>query len=627
MDSVQLNEIGARLASAFHDLDNIETDIDFPGSGTDESHISSTGSSFHEVNYRLRTLTESLDTLYSIATDIRNPRNRPSRTTDHLYSIVPGNARSAYVSEREEVEVNIVAYIQRQDIQTSIATEDTDAFCSHYASPTNWLVRRTGIANARRKQQFVYWKNHAIRLSAAVSKPGHVKPVDPKRGQVAETSVPLTTPNAPGPMVLSLAASAIKLSAGNLLKPDDLKSVISHYSRVSTTVDLSGKRLCWPTPPQPIMHSTCKWTPGDCTSFMTCSRTTAPTNTVRTLIGLWHCQDVESEFETQPDFVQHLKSVHPEKPPEQLSDELLGAAVGPSNLPHRDCPFCPIAFPDITEMQKHVLFHLERLALLAMPVAQGDVDDGDISVHSADNHNAQMRGRQASVLEDFYFLKMEIETPYQVYRNGYSTNKTFYDSLSIGRWTYNPGRTYDRTCMVYYSILDPESAVTYYIGTGCDEYKIVCDFENIMELRLQNNQKEIVLQLNQPTRFYRALDRGGTEFRQCNDFTEDQQATMHLTHILRCRDYDGSSFIEEYTLLEEWICRTRLQRPSDSPLLLGLDVLSIADEASTDQGNLAIQRWLSVLPEDSDDPYLTPSSDDRMTSLPREWWYSFPSHM
>ncbi|KAF2174374.1 hypothetical protein K469DRAFT_536329, partial [Zopfia rhizophila CBS 207.26] len=82
---------------------------------------------------------------------------------------------------------------------------------------------------------------------------------------------------------------------------------------------------------------------------------------------VWHCQVHGEEFETQPEYVQHLDSKHTHSKPECYSSELIAAVVGPSLKPHRNCPFCPTPFSDTIQMQKHIAYHLERIALFALP--------------------------------------------------------------------------------------------------------------------------------------------------------------------------------------------------------------------------------------------------------------------
>ena len=117
---------------------------------------------------------------------------------------------------------------------------------------------------------------------------------------------------------------------------------------------------------------------------------------------VWHCQAHSKEFETQPDYRQHLDEEHPDSQPEDYSPELMAAVVGSSFQPHRDCPFCPTAFSDVADMQRHVIYHLERLALFALPILEEGDDCQSISGQSSDSHQVvKHRGRQDSIELDF----------------------------------------------------------------------------------------------------------------------------------------------------------------------------------------------------------------------------------
>ncbi|KAI3317383.1 hypothetical protein HD806DRAFT_527158 [Xylariaceae sp. AK1471] len=390
--------------------------------------------SFHEVDYRLHSVSDRLDALYSLATRIRNPANRPSRTTDQLYKYIPSDIRAAHIAEREDAEISIVRYVVRQDMLQSLDSQvseaSKDSSLLHDISPASWLIRRIGIANARRKQQFIYWKDHTIRLSqhkrettgTAVNTSMQHSMREPQAGALP-TSIPRK------PIAPSLATSATKLPT---LKPDDLKSVISHQSHVSTIFVTQGKgKLNWPPPPPkptngkpyfecPYCKTICPtrylkegaWQahlihdlqPYTCT-YEYCHDPNRLYGSKQEWINhesqhtrVWYCQEHNIEFETQPEYVSHVVNNHPSTKPEELSKELIAAAMGPSTRVHRNCPLCAASFIDILAMQNHLMFHLERLALLALTPAS---EENDISVQESDSHQAQLLGRLASLMGDF----------------------------------------------------------------------------------------------------------------------------------------------------------------------------------------------------------------------------------
>ncbi|KAI0156711.1 hypothetical protein GGR52DRAFT_198348 [Hypoxylon sp. FL1284] len=313
---------------------------------------------------------------------------------------------------------------------------------SQYATRSHWLVRRTGIADARRKQQFVYWSDHALGLSQA---PVHDKPVEAVAKSATEEGMgdkPTATSRTQlAPSIAaeeaamtapSLATSATRLEA-NIAKPDDLISLMSHTSFVSTAANVKGEKLEWPESPTQILtngYFTCPYCkilcprryltknawyvhlihdlqPYHCT-YRDCFDPHRLYGTRQEWIDhesqhsrVWHCQAHGEEFETQFDYVKHLKTSHSQDTPECLSPEIIASAVGPSLNPYRDCPYCPTPLSGVVEIQKHITFHLERFALLTLPQLVEDGSDDDGSVHLSDSHQGQRRGRQGSVAGDF----------------------------------------------------------------------------------------------------------------------------------------------------------------------------------------------------------------------------------
>ena len=103
---------------------------------------------------------------------------------------------------------------------------------------------------------------------------------------------------------------------------------------------------------------------------------------------VWICVEHPSqEFETQPDYVEHLSKEHANQP-ERRSQELVAACMQPSNMPHRGCPFCPVEFKSVKEMSSHISHHLERFALLILPkqaeLGEESDDDGRGSIQTKD---------------------------------------------------------------------------------------------------------------------------------------------------------------------------------------------------------------------------------------------------
>lgn len=201
-----------------------------------------------------------LDALYKLAARIRSPRSRPQRPTKDLYKHVPESQRAEYIQNQEHIEVSLVTYVQRQQLLENVTDEELqglsfnqEQLLQEYAAAKHWLIRRTGIANARRKQQFVYWRKHAELLGRDMTEvPPPVIPKEP-----AETAIQLQMPTTDSRKVVpsaSIATSVTKIES-NILGLDDMKSVITSHSRVSTTVGSKGNDLAWPPAPAHLSGS------------------------------------------------------------------------------------------------------------------------------------------------------------------------------------------------------------------------------------------------------------------------------------------------------------------------------------------------------------------------------------
>lgn len=100
--------------------------------------------------------------------------------------------------------------------------------------------------------------------------------------------------------------------------------------------------------------------------------------------------------------MDHLRRDHSDNKEEYFTSELLATVLGPSSKVPRDCPFCPTAFSTVAELQRHIVYHLERLAIFALPPQD---DDGDEAVQNSerlsDSHIVCRRGRAGSIQHDF----------------------------------------------------------------------------------------------------------------------------------------------------------------------------------------------------------------------------------
>ncbi|KAK6824638.1 hypothetical protein PG987_012132 [Apiospora arundinis] len=494
-----------------------EGSISSSDSSSGSSYVAQDGDSdqdiFDEVAFRLKCLTERLDALYMIATRIRNPKNRPSRTNDQLYGNIAPADRESYRKEREEIETLTVSYLHRQDLLRTLESQDgtslisdLEELVSQYASAQNWVMKRTGIANARRKQQFVYWKEHAAKLSGSQSQPHQTQQITP----IPDSQpIPYERPHVPisgyaGP---SLATSATPLPA-NAIKPDDMKSVISHQSGFSVPIDAENE-LQWPAPPK-LKGDDNKifggWSMADPLRLYG-TRQEWIDHEIQHL-RVWHCRQHNEEFETQPDFLDHLKLSHPKSSPDQLSDQILSAAIAPSEHIHRGCPYCPSSFSDQLYMRKHIMNHQERFALLSFPSLDDEVDTTQDLDSSDESRYALIRGRAMSALRDFPGIR------------------------EVACASVAFGNTRVDVDAAYYSMDD--SILTLFIRSSSNDFnghRIDYPFDIIRNLSPRSNGVHLLL--SKPPLF-KLLVGSRNHFIPCADFTNKEEASISQ-HTLQAK--------------------------------------------------------------------------------------------
>lgn len=220
---------------------------------------SDSGDSFREAEYRLQLIDEAINSLYCLATKVRNPKNRPQRSLEQMYKHIPSSDRAVQIHELEHLETMVVAYVQRQqvfELLENVPESDQQNLLSQYCLEDSWMIRRVGIANARRRLQFAYWKQHARRLGDPAVEPRENLVTKEKHknrgialatGSVENQGQSLNQPMRSAPQQ-SIATSATKIPP-DLLNPQDATSVISYQSRVSTVFNPKGDKVTWPSPP------------------------------------------------------------------------------------------------------------------------------------------------------------------------------------------------------------------------------------------------------------------------------------------------------------------------------------------------------------------------------------------
>lgn len=200
-------------------------------SDNDETSVSSVGStSFHELDFRLSSVVKRLDALYKLAARIRNPRYCPQRPTKDLYEHISEGQREEYRENQRQVETTIVTFVQQRQLETHINNEGLQTsekgILEQYASSTHWLVRRIGLANARRKQQFLYWGNHTEPIARNIS-----KDITMVLGDDTPAAIPTMGPTENQDMAISEANVVGEYHSRALGEHETTKSRFFHYGR------------------------------------------------------------------------------------------------------------------------------------------------------------------------------------------------------------------------------------------------------------------------------------------------------------------------------------------------------------------------------------------------------------
>ena len=189
-------------------------------------------------------MTEAIDQLYNLASQIRSPRTRKYRTDIDLYGDVDDDIKSEYVSMRKRAEVQGIEEIllQSRKILAQSQTEETSFVLTEV---DKCLVERLQKANHARRQQFEYWrrsKKRSIRAASIAMKPIPVAIHDGdalKRDTLSFVQ--------PSKVTRSVLSSVPALPKEFALGQN--RSTYTGTSRGLTLHGPSGEKVNWPKPP------------------------------------------------------------------------------------------------------------------------------------------------------------------------------------------------------------------------------------------------------------------------------------------------------------------------------------------------------------------------------------------
>ena len=199
-------------------------------------------------------VTEAIDQLFSLASQIRSPSSRKLRTDVDLYRNIDADVKSTYIRAREAAELQGIEQIFLQTRKSSLDAGDDDL--DGQLDPADvFLLRRLQKANHLRRQQFEYWKRSKQKQVRATSKAEQnldflAEGDPPKMHTQAKAPIQTALSVTQASQQMSSLPSSVPIVARDLVLKDN-KSTYSGASRGLTVHGPSGEILSWPKPPHP----------------------------------------------------------------------------------------------------------------------------------------------------------------------------------------------------------------------------------------------------------------------------------------------------------------------------------------------------------------------------------------
>jgi hypothetical protein len=104
---------------------------------------------------------------------------------------------------------------------------------------------------------------------------------------------------------------------------------------------------------------------------------------------VWRCSEHSEKEYSVEEYVNHVKREHSQYVSELTSPEVLEASVSTTTVHDRACPLCFLELATAKELEAHILYHLETIALLALPRATGMELEGQRDDFGSEKLNAE----------------------------------------------------------------------------------------------------------------------------------------------------------------------------------------------------------------------------------------------
>ena len=189
-------------------------------------------------------MTEAINQLYNLASQIRSPRTRKYHTDVDLYKDVDDDIKSEYVSMRKRAELEGIEEIllQSRKLLVQSQTEETSFVLTE---EDKCLIQRLQKANHARRQQFEYWrrsKKQSVRAAFRAMKP---IPIAIHNNDALRGDTPSLVQ--PSEVTRSVLSSVPALPKDFVLGHN--RSTFTGTSRGLTLHGPSGEKVNWPKPP------------------------------------------------------------------------------------------------------------------------------------------------------------------------------------------------------------------------------------------------------------------------------------------------------------------------------------------------------------------------------------------
>ena len=397
--------------------------------GDSDGHdTSSDEDDIDEATARILSTKDIIHRLFRLARSIRNHTTRSAQGRRNIYSVFPSDVQNHIVDRLVGIERlrmdDFFIHLRKQDQDGFVDSEEQVALSDDDTA----LIERLARASSRRRQQFVYWRfRHERSMQAALgSNEDLLEEQAGPHNPAPQVHVTIPADRALRPE--SIPSSVTKVRSGQI-DLSERRSMASDISRSPSARGPQGERAAWPSVPDGSLVGTSfecpfcyNWCPQRyrtdagwkahlvhdlkpyCCTYPACDTgdqlydSWADWTTHEMLVHnkVWTCLEHSGEeYANFEEYRSHIHSVHSTEADSMLTPEIVSARATGSNSSGRPCPFCLAAIPDAGDLQHHIAWHLESVALISLPRSTGhetgsEEDDLRSDVQKADDVDSRV---------------------------------------------------------------------------------------------------------------------------------------------------------------------------------------------------------------------------------------------